>query len=136
MSGSEEEDQKPDPKWNCRIGKVKPKFEVIETTQAIESRVREMFVTAIQSLDEGATEEGGEKVPIVGMCGIVHSDGTVMIDFRGEYDDDDDGNIMMPLVDWRHLTMLLEDMAQDIRNFQLYRQLTPHKKLSAEKEEG
>lgn len=78
--------------------------------------------------------EAGSKMPIVGFFGMVNSDGTVDMDFVCEEDKDKDGKPFVPYINWRNLAMLLEDAAQDVRNFGVYSQLTPYKAVTEEEE--
>lgn len=131
MSGNEK------PTGGCKIGKVKPKAQVfeVESIRPSKSAVRTLLVNAIKAIDEGALPENGATLPIVGFFGMVHSDGKVDLDFTCEEDPSKEEFPHIPYTNWRNLVMLLEDAAQDIRNFGLYRQLTPYGALTTEEED-
>jgi len=107
---------------NCRIGKVTLKPAVIkaEMQPRAPGRVRGMFVEAIRALDEnvklGVT-------PIVGFFALVNTDGTISVETRMNKEATEEE---MNKLNWRHLTMLFEDLAQDCRNFSVYNQRTTY----------
>lgn len=107
---------------HCRIGKVtlKPKVIEVDLHKRAPGRVRGLFVEAIEAIDLNA-ERGIH--PIVGFFGMVHADGTVNIVHRMNKEPTSD---TLAKLNWRNLTMLFEDMAQDCRNFSNYHQQTTY----------
>lgn len=89
-----------------------------------------MFVEAIQALDVNA-ERGVH--PICGFFGMVHTDGTVDIYHRMNKES---SSREANRLNWRNLTMLFEDMAQDCRNFSQYHQETTYDLINEVLAEG
>lgn len=116
MSGNEHDN-------HCRIGKVtlKPRAEVIQKQELLPrapGRTRGLYVEALRAIDECAAKG---VLPVVGFFGVAFSDGKVNISSRMNKEPTDE---VLNAVNWRHLTMLFEDMATDTRNFQNYSQAT------------
>ena len=118
MSGDEQ-------KWGCRIGKVtlkeaKPAPVLAKIKKKAKSRIRKMLAEAIEALDINA--DAGVQ-PLVGFFGIVHDDGTVDMNIRFNKTPTDKE---LQRLNWRNMTMLFEDAAQDCRNHTLYHQQTTY----------
>lgn len=116
MSGNEHDN-------HCRIGKVtlKPRALILqkeELTPRASGRTRSLFVDALRAIDLSA--QSGV-FPVVGFFGVAFSDGTVNISTRMNEEPTDE---VLNALNWRNLTMLFEDMANDTRNFQHYHQAT------------
>lgn len=116
---------------HCRIGKVtlKPRAQVIqkqELTPRAPGRTRGLFVEALRAIDKSA-EQG--TLPVVGFFGVVFDDGRVSISSRVNREPTDE---TLNAINWRNLAMLYEDMANDIRNFQNYHQLTAFDEVQEE----
>lgn len=107
---------------HCKIGKVtlKPKVIQAEMQKRAPGRCRGLFVEAIQAIDLNA-EQGVH--PIVAFFGMVNTDGTVNVIHRMNKEVT---SRELQRLNWRNLTMLFEDMAQDCRNFSNYHQETTY----------